>query len=88
MKIIKRKQTYVSNEEVIEMESLQIQYEERDVNLEEIKKIALRSSKRIQKERDARLQEAIRNHDSFYIRRELENVSTYDLIKMILQKLK
>ena len=56
MKIIKHQKTYISNEEVIDMESLQIQYEERDVNLEEIKKIAMKSSMRIRKERDARLQ--------------------------------
>lgn len=88
MKIIRRKQTYISNEEVVEMENLQIQYEDRDVDLDEIKKIASMSSERIQKDYDARLQEAIREHDTFYIRRKLDNVSTYDLIKMIIQKLK
>lgn len=70
------------------MENLQIQYEDRDVDLDEIKKIASMSSERIQKDYDARLQEAIREHDTFYIRRKLDNVSTYDLIKMIIQKLK
>lgn len=69
------------------MEHLQVEYEEQDIDIDKIKKIAAKSSKRIQKERDKRLEDAIKNNDSYYIRRELENVSTYDLIKMILSKI-
>ena len=87
MRVVKNKKTFVSNEKVISMESVQIQYTERDVDLDRIKRIASASARRIQKDDDERLLKALENHDSYYIRKELRNVSTYDLIKMILQKM-
>lgn len=86
MKIKKTKKMYISDDKVTTMENVQIQYEERDIDLEEVKKIATDSARRIEKNYEKRLNQAIKNNDSYYIRRELKNVSTYDLIKMILHK--
>lgn len=87
MKIIKSKKTYISKNKVTTMESIDIQYENRDIDIEKIKKMASDSARRTEKEYEQRLDKAIKNNDSYYIRRELRNVSTYELIKMILRKL-
>ena len=55
--------------------------------MDKIIKMAKESSARIKKDKDKRLKKAIKEHDSYYISRELQNVSTYELIKMILRKL-
>lgn len=57
------------------------------MDLSEVKKMASESARRIERDYDTRLIDAIKNNDSYYIRRELRNVSTYDLFKMILKKL-
>lgn len=87
VKIIKEQHTFVSNKDSVHMQSLKIEYEEKDVDLSEIKKMAQDSSRRIQNERENRLNKAIEDHDRYYISRELENVSTCELIKMIFNKL-
>lgn len=94
MVIMKRQKIQVTDKGVKKMEILQINderqhidYFERDIDMEKIKKMAKESSARIQKDNDLRLERAIKEHDSCYISRELRNVSTYQLIKMILQKL-
>lgn len=70
------------------MESVQLQYTEREIDLDSIKRIALNSAKRIQKDEDERFVRAIENHDEYYIRKQLRNVPTYELIKMILRKMR
>lgn len=87
MKIIKSKKVFNAENEAVTIESLNVQYTERDVDLSEIKKMAIASARRIEKDYEKRLDKAIENNDSYYIRKELRNVSTYDLIKMILRKL-
>jgi hypothetical protein len=85
--IKKQQQAFFSKESVVHMESLEmIQYDRKDVDWDEVKRMAQDSSKRIQKEREDRLNKAIENHERYYIRKELENVSTYELIKMIISK--
>lgn len=86
MKIKHTKLSYTSDEKVITMNTVEVQYEERNVNLDEVRKIAKHSSMRIQKDRDEQLDKAIKNHDTFYIRRELSNVSSYELTKMLIEK--
>ena len=85
--IMKKEHTIISSKGAIHMQSLEIQYEEKDVDLEEVKRIAQESSMRIQNEMENRLNKAIENHETYYISQELKNVSTYELIKMILRKL-
>lgn len=86
MKIKHTKMLHISNDRVITMNTVEVQYEKRDVDLDEIRKIAKASSMRIQKDRDELLNKAIENHDSFFIRKELSNVSSYELTKMLIEK--
>lgn len=86
MKVKQYQKTYVSNDRMVHMKTLQLEYEIRDVDLERANKLASDSLKKIQKERDRRLKQAIKEHDSFYIRRELSNVSSYELFKMVVSK--
>jgi hypothetical protein len=95
MKIIKKQHLNISNKGVTTMQSLQIKYDEtnnidyveKNIDMDKIIKMAKESSARIKKDKDKRLKKAIKEHDSYYISRELQNVSTYELIKMILRKL-
>lgn len=95
MKILKKQYLNISNKGVINMQSLQIKYDEtnnidyieKDVDMAQIIKMAEASSARIKKDRDKRLKKAIKEHNSYYISKELQNVSTYELIKMILKKM-
>lgn len=63
------------------------QFEEKDVDLDQIKELALKSSKVLDTERKKRLKRAIDNNDTFYISKELSNVSTIELTKVIFEKL-
>lgn len=93
MKIVNEQHLHISDKGVIKMQSLQIKYDnpnnldyiERDIDMEKIEKISRRSSARIRKDKELQLEKAIKEHDSYYISRELQNVSTYDLIKMIVR---
>lgn len=95
MKIVKKQYLHISNKGGIKMQSLQIKYNEtddvdyfeKDVDMEKIMKMAKESSARIKRDKELRLEKAIKEHDSYYISRELQNVSTYELIKMLLKKL-
>lgn len=78
---------YTLDKKVIDMKTVGLPYEERDVDLDEIREIANASLKRIQKDREEMLIKAIKNHDSYYIGRELSNVSSYELLKMMINKL-
>ncbi len=75
-----------STHEEITMKNAQLRYPENTINLEQIKKMATDSSKRIRKDRDKRLYQAIKEQDISYLSRELSNVSTSELLKVITQK--
>lgn len=87
MKLSNMQHVCTSEDKVIPMENIQLQFEERDVDLLAVRKMAKKSSKRIQKDKTNRLNHAIKTHDSYYIERELSTVSTYELFKMILKKI-
>jgi hypothetical protein len=68
------------------MESLEmIQYDRKDVDLDEVKRMAQDSSKRIQKAREDRLNKAIRDEDYLYLN---NYFSTLDLIKLLIAKVR
>lgn len=68
------------------MENVQIEYTERNVDLNMIKEIATASARSIQEDYDEWEREAIKNHDEYYIRNELRKISTFELIKELLKR--
>lgn len=62
-----------------------IQYDRKDVDLDEVKRMAQDSSKRIQKAREDRLNKAIRDEDYLYLN---NYFSTLDLIKLLIAKVR
>lgn len=75
-----------STHEEITMKNAQLQYPEDKINIEQIKKMATDSSKRIRKDRDKCLKQAIKEQDIIYLSRELSNVSTSELLKVLAQR--
>lgn len=68
------------------MSTVQMQCVEKDTDIEKLRKMAIASSKRIQKERDKRLKQAIKEQDIHYLSRELSNVSSFKLFKILVHK--
>lgn len=54
----------------------------------EIMRIAEQSSRRMDKAREKQLENAIENNNLFYLQNELCNVSTFDILKILVKKAK
>lgn len=78
----------ISKKEGDAMCSSEIYVEERIFDEEEVRKMAERASKRMQASRDMQLLNAIQTNNIEYLSMEMKNVSTYELIKMLIKKLK
>lgn len=85
MKIIITERTVLKNG-VIKM-STSVLEETRKINIDYGAKMARRSQAVMQNQRKELLKEAIDSDDMFYLERELRNISTYELFKILLQKL-
>lgn len=69
------------------MSSTKIIFERNDLDIDRTKKISQKSAAKVQKWRDEQFQEAIRDGNTAYIDLVMRNVSTLELIKMLIKKI-
>lgn len=70
-----------TNYKYIDVEYLQ------NVDMQYIMQLSQESVKRVRKYEEESLQQGIKNRDPYYINKVLQNVSTYEIFKMLLRKI-